>query len=58
MGLPLIDATGLSAERRAGTACVVCGKGWPKPEVPVARTGAGEILYRCGECVLTAEPAD
>jgi len=55
--LPLADASGLSRAVRDGSACVVCGKGLPRPDVPAARTGAGEVLYRCGECVVTLEPA-
>lgn len=53
--LPLIDATGLSPAQRHGAACVSCSKAWPRPEVACGRTGAGEILYRCGECELVIE---
>jgi hypothetical protein len=55
--LPLIDATGLSRAQRLGRACVSCQKRFPRPTIPVGRTGAGDLLYRCPECVVVLEPA-
>ena len=56
--LPLIDATTLTAAQRAGRACAVCGKRFPRPDVPAGRTGAGEILRRFPDCPVILKPAD
>ena len=54
--LPLIDATGLTRAQRLGHACVSCRKRFPRPTVTVGQTGAGELLYRCPECIVVLEP--
>jgi hypothetical protein len=54
--LPLIDATGLTRAQRLGRACVSCHKRFPSPTVAVGQTGAGELLYRCPECIVVLEP--
>jgi hypothetical protein len=56
--LQLIDATGLTRAQRLGRACVSCHKRFPRPAVAAGRTGAGELLYRCPECVVVLEPVD
>jgi hypothetical protein len=56
--LPVIDATSLTRAQRLGRACVSCQKRFPRPTVPVGRTGEGELLYRCPECVVVLEPID
>jgi hypothetical protein len=56
--LPLIDAAGLTRAQRDGHACVSCRKRWPRPTIPVGRTGTGAVLYRCPDCLITLAPAD
>jgi hypothetical protein len=56
--LRLIDATGLTRAQRLGRACVSCHKRFPRPTVAVGLTGAGELLYRCPECIVVLEPVD
>jgi hypothetical protein len=56
--LPLIDASDLTRAQRQGKECVSCFKRFPRPTVPVGRTGAGDILYRCPECEVVLEYAD
>jgi len=56
--LPLIEATGLTRAQRLGRACVSCRKRFPRPTVVVGLTGAGELLYRCPECIVILEPVD
>ena len=56
--LPLIDATDLTRAQRQGKECLSCSKRFPRPTVPVGRTGAGDILYRCPECEVVLEHAD
>ena len=54
--LPLIEATGLTRAQRLGRACVSCHKRFPRPTVAVGQTGAGDLLYRCPDCVVVLEP--
>jgi len=56
--LPLIETTGLTRAQRQGRACVSCHKRFPRPTVAVGLTEAGELLYRCPECIVILEPVD
>lgn len=47
---PVWDAAALSGAQRAGSACVGCGKRWPRPRVPVGTIPDGTPMMACPEC--------
>ncbi|MGI8336468.1 hypothetical protein ACRYCC_41560 [Actinomadura scrupuli] len=44
------DPGALSAAQRAGDACVVCHKKWPRPRVRIGRLPAGSGVFVCADC--------
>ncbi|GAA1532495.1 hypothetical protein GCM10009678_13510 [Actinomadura kijaniata] len=47
---PTFDPAGLSGPQRRGTACVVCDKRWPRPDVRIGRLPDGSPAYSCADC--------
>nr|WP_283139028.1 hypothetical protein [Rhizohabitans arisaemae] len=44
------DPEGLSRAQRAGRACAVCRKRWPRPRVEVGFLPDGRPVYVCEDC--------
>jgi hypothetical protein len=46
----VFDPTGLTAAQRAGEACVVCRKSWPRPGRAMGALPDDTTVYACDEC--------
>lgn len=54
--LLVFDPAGLSKSQRAGGACVVCRKAWPRPIVVVGQLPDLRTVYACGDCATGFAP--
>ena len=46
----LVDPASLSAGQRAGQACAVCDKRWPRPTVKLGELPDGSPVMACVDC--------
>ncbi|GAA4085319.1 hypothetical protein [Actinomadura miaoliensis] len=54
--VPTIDGSDLTDTQRAGNACAVCGKTWPRPTVLIGRLPDGRQLLICPEHATGSPP--
>lgn len=46
----VLDPAPMTGAQRAGDACVVCFKKWPRPQIPVGIIPNGDTVRACAEC--------